>query len=69
MNIKTAGVFFRPQDTPAGKKGWWVEILFSYPWYVKSEDKFDISKRFATKEEADEFYRQEIKRLHDLDIL
>ena len=63
MKVRTAGVFYRPIDTPAGKKGWYVEIFFSYPWYVRDENKKDISKRFDTKSEADEFYADKMNRL------
>lgn len=63
MKVRTAGVFYRPIDTPAGKKGWYVEIFFSYPWYVSDENKQDISKRFDTKEEADNFFAEKMKCL------
>ena len=63
MKVRTAGVFYRPIDTPAGKKGWYVEIFFSYPWYVRDENKEDISKRFDTKTEADNFVAEKMKCL------
>lgn len=63
MKVRTAGVFYRPIDTPAGKKGWYVEIFFSYPWYVCDENKKDISKQFDTKEEADKFFAEKMKCL------
>lgn len=63
MKVRTAGVFYRPIDTPAGKQGWYVEIFFSYPWYVRDENKKDISKRFDTKPEADKFYEDKMKCL------
>lgn len=63
MKVRTAGVFYRPIDTPAGKQGWYAEIFFSYPWYVRDENKKDISKRFDTKEEADNFFAEKMKCL------
>lgn len=63
MKVRNAGVFYRPIDTPAGKQGWYAEIFFSYPWYVRDENKKDISKRFDTKEEADKFFAEKMNRL------
>ena len=65
--ILSHGVFYRPCDTPAGRKGWVGEITFYHnkkmPYVLKKEP---IQGCFDTKEEAEEFLRHErYKLIHD----
>ena len=61
--IISSGTFYRPIDTPQGKKGYVAEITF---WYAPSfiEEKIpNVSKVFESQAEADDFLSKELHRL------
>ena len=64
--IISSGSFYRPVDTPMGKKGWVGEINFWYAPTFEGERIPNISKVFDTQDEADEYVSKELFRMcHD----
>lgn len=62
LKILSHGVFYTPIDTPAHKKGWWAEIVFSHGLYYINRP--PISKMFETKEEAQKFLNLQRMKLY-----
>lgn len=63
MKVKYSGVYYRPQDVPAGEQGWYVDRIEIIRRSISKTDRIVIPIRFKSEAQARRFERMAVKKL------